>query len=125
MNILPKSALFTRLFKILALSLVLVAGGVLGAQGASAAPQPAAIQAAPAVQAQPPSTMDWLCYNWLYSNGVERDCTVTGSTIIRSYLSCSNGYTYYTPWLGAGRWFIRQVCPSGYYRTASGIQYYL
>lgn len=125
MNILPKSALFTRLFKILALSLVLVAGGLLGAQAASAAPQSAAIQAAPAVQAQPPSAMGWGCSTTLYTNGVERNCTVTGSTIIRSYLTCSNGVTYYTPWLGAGSWYILQVCPSGYYRTASGVQYYL
>lgn len=125
MNILPKSALFTRLFKILALSLVLVAGGVLGAQGASAAPQSAAIQAAPAVQAQPPSVMAWACSSWFYTNGLERNCTVTGSTIIRSYLDCSNGYRYYTPWLGAGSWYIRQVCPSPYTRTGSGIQYYL
>lgn len=125
MNILSKSALFTRLFKVLALSLVLVAGGLLGAEAASAAPQSAAIQAAPAVQAQPPSAMGWGCTTWLYSNGVERNCTVTGSTIIRSYLDCNNGYRYYTPWLGAGSWYILQVCPSGYSRTGSGIQYYL
>ncbi|SFR06176.1 hypothetical protein SAMN04488564_102964 [Lentzea waywayandensis] len=122
MNIRHTSAPFTRLFKMLVLSLVLVAGGALGAQGASAAPQSAAVQAAPVVEAAPPSTAAvWSCYSVLYSNGVERDCTVNSGEI-RSYLSCSNGWTYYTRWLGRGSWYILQVCPSGYYRTGSGIQ---
>ena len=118
MNVLPKSAVFTRLFKMLVVSLALMAAGVVGAQGASAAPaaDAAAIQSPPAVAAS------WECVTDLYRNGLERSCNVYSGEI-RSRLGCSNGVNYYTPWLGRGSYFIRQVCPSGYVRTSSGVQY--
>lgn len=63
------------------------------------------------------------CSTVLYRNGLERNCSVRSGWQMRSYLRCSNGFTYYTSWVGAGHWYIAQVCPSGRTRTGSGTQW--
>ncbi|QFZ17154.1 hypothetical protein [Saccharothrix syringae] len=121
-----------RALKMLVVSLAFFAGTSAAVQAASAAPavQSAAVQAvapqaapqaAPA-DSQPSVAASWACTSYLYSNAVERYCNVY-SGYIRSYLQCSNGYTYYSAWVGTGSWYFLQICPSGYYRVSSGIQY--
>nr|WP_052479102.1 hypothetical protein [Kibdelosporangium sp. MJ126-NF4]CEL22127.1 hypothetical protein [Kibdelosporangium sp. MJ126-NF4]CTQ92908.1 hypothetical protein [Kibdelosporangium sp. MJ126-NF4] len=56
-----------------------------------------------------------------YRNAVVRTCTVYSGQI-RQFIRCSNGRTYYGPWVGRGTWRLTNVCPSPYYRTGSGLQ---
>ncbi|WP_158882719.1 hypothetical protein [Amycolatopsis anabasis] len=87
--------------------------------GTAALAQPAAA-AAPAEET-PQVSATWSCNTYFFYSGITRTCDVY-QPYIRSYLRCSNGVTYFTPWLGRGSWDIRQACPAPYYRVASGIQ---
>jgi hypothetical protein len=93
------------------------------AQSASAAPAQHTAVAIQAVAADtaPSIAASWSCTNYFYTNAVERYCNVY-SGYIRSYITCSNGYRYYSAWVGQGSWRIVQVCPSGSSRVGSGIQ---
>jgi hypothetical protein len=120
----PKSSAILRVFALLAVSLAFFVGTAAAAQAATAAPaaEVAVVKAAvPVHQVAVPAPASWSCTNYFYSNGVERYCNVY-SGYLRSYLSCSNGYTYYTAWVGTGYWHFLQVCPSGYSRVGSGVQ---
>ncbi|MEU7531237.1 hypothetical protein AB0A74_36285 [Saccharothrix sp. NPDC042600] len=113
--------------RLFAIAFVFLAATLGLAQTASAAPAPApqaavqAFAAAPQDASGPSVAASWSCTTYFYSNAIDRYCTVY-SGYLRSYISCSNGWTYYSPWVGPGRWRILQICPSGTYRTGSGVQ---
>jgi hypothetical protein len=120
----PKSSLFVRGLRVLVVSLALFAGTAAAAQAASAAQAApaAAIQAvAPAHQAPVSVAATWACTNFLYSNAVERFCDIS-SGFLRSYLSCTDGFTYFTDWRGVGSWYYLQICPPGHSWVGSGVQ---
>jgi hypothetical protein len=118
-----KRSVFEQGLKALVVTLAFF-GATFGiAQSASAAPAQhtaVAIQAV-AAEAAPSIAASWSCTNYFYTNAVERYCNVYSGNL-RSYISCSNGYTYYSAWVGPGSWRIVQICPSGTSRVGSGVQ---
>lgn len=119
---------------------VLLLALAMAAMLVTAAPRPAAAdQATPAAKAervtQTTTPLDlkaanktvsrtaqatWYCY-WVKSaTRVDADCTVY-SGYVRMWGYCSNGYYYFTPWVGVGRWLLWVDC-GGYQLLNHGFQ---
>lgn len=59
---------------------------------------------------------NWRCDWTATAYRVDAYCTVA-SGYVRMWGRCSNGGTYYTPWVGVGRWHLWVTC--GSYRLLS------
>jgi hypothetical protein len=113
--------------KLLLVVVAMFAVTVVGTQTASAAPvHGVVVAAAPAVAAgSAPAKLPYsVACNapTYYSNAVVRVCHVY-SGYVRQFIDCSNGYRYFGPWVGVGTWRLTNVCPSGYSRVGSGLQF--
>lgn len=98
-------------------------GGVATMNAAAAVAAPAAAPQA-VVQTQSGDEVgvqaNWRC-DWVATAyRVDANCVVY-SGYVRMWGRCSNGGTYYTPWVGVGRWHLWVNC-GGYRLLSFGFQ---
>ncbi|MET8757139.1 hypothetical protein [Lentzea sp. NPDC004782] len=89
-------------------------GGVatMNAAAAVAAPH-AVVQSGTQTGDQVGIQANWRCDWTATSRRVDANCSVA-SGYVRMWGRCSNGGTYYTPWVGVGRWHLWVDCGSYY-----------
>jgi hypothetical protein len=103
-------------------SVLLLVLGLFG--GVATMNASAAVAAAPQVVQQSGSEVGvqatYRCDWTATARRVDAYCTVVSGQV-RLYGRCSNGGTYYTPWVGPGRWHLWVDCGS-YYLNSFGFQ---
>jgi hypothetical protein len=108
-------------------AVAVVVCSMLVAGPAQAAPQPGKADAAwEAVTATPGGVgTRAICSTptRLTTQAIWYDCEVFEGQYIQAWITCS-GYTYYSPLIGEGSWYIVGTCPPGTIRDNEGIIYY-